>query len=117
MEKRTTLDPFDVKRVAERMQLATGALHKMTADVGDAKQVREFSGDRRKNLLAKFVDPALPISKAETMARTNPEYIEELDSLAQQHALAEKTLAEWAAEQASFEAARSLLSYMKNLED
>ncbi len=119
----TESDHTQSLEVAARLRHATKRLQDMADDVGKAKQVREFSSENRKNLLARYIAsvPAnLPVSKAENMARSNASFIEEMQALEEQHLAAEQTLAHWAAEQCSFEACRSLLSFsreaLRNLE-
>lgn len=110
-------DHSEVQRVSERMKSSTRKLHDLAARVGSAKQIREYDGDRRKNLLAKYVAKSLKAGESatasETIGRANPSYQEELEGLADQFQAAETVIATWIAEQASFEAARSLLSFQK----
>jgi hypothetical protein len=111
------MDFSESTAVAERMQRATKRLHDMAAMVGIAKQIREYDSDRRKNLLATYMIKYLKedngVSASDAMARADERYQEELKRLGEQLADAEKTIAQWNAEQASFEAARSLLSFSK----
>lgn len=110
-------DYSDSNAVAVRMKDSTRKLHQLAISVGNAKTVREFSSDRRKNLLAKYVARALKdgesATAAETIGRADETYQSELASLQEQHQAAETAIAKFTAEQCSFEAARSLLSFEK----
>ena len=111
------MDHTETERIAERMKSSTRKLHALTAQVGGAKQIREYDSDRRKNLLAKYVMISLKegfsATASETIGRANPAYQAELENLGDQLQAAEMTIAQWTAEQSSFEAARSLLSFSK----
>ncbi len=111
------MDFTESSEVAARMQRATKRLHEMAPMVGVAKQVREYDSDRRKNLIAKYQIAHLKkgegVSASEALARADESYQAELLELGSQLADAEKTIAQWNAEQASFEASRSLLSFSK----
>lgn len=110
-------DHSDSNAIAQRMKDSCRKLHTLAISVGSARTVREFSTDRRKNLLAKYVAKALKdgesATAAETIGRANVTYQEELEILQEQHQAAETTIAKFAAEQCSFEATRSLLSFEK----
>ncbi len=110
-------DSHDISQVETRLKDATRRLHQLSASVGAAKQIREFSTDRKKNLLAKYVVRALKeghsATAAEAYGRSDEAYQAELEGLSKQYEGAERTIAEWDSEFASFEAARSLLSMAK----
>lgn len=110
-------DYSESEQVAKRMKDSTRKLHQLAVQVGSAKQVREYDSDRRKNLLAKYVVKALKdgqsATAAETIGRSDPTYQEELRALSSQFQDAETVIAQFQAEQASFDAARSLLSFSK----
>ena len=93
-------------------------MNELAPRMGAAKQVREFSGDRRKQILAmemvKGLKADMTVSAAEAFARASAEYAHEINDQAQQLADAETVIAEWSALEASFEAARSLLSMAKS---
>lgn len=117
-------DYSETEQIARRMKGSTRKLHQLAPQMGVAKQVREYDSDRRKNLLAKFVVKHLiggqSATAAETLGRADPAYEEGLKNLSTQLQDAETTIAQWQAENASFEASRSLLSFskesMRNLE-
>ncbi len=110
-------DNHDISQVETRLKDATRRLHQLSASVGASKQIRQYDTDRRKNLLAKYVVRALKeghsATAAEAYGRSDEAYQTELEGLSKQYEGAEKVIAEWDAEQASFEAARSLLSMAK----
>ncbi len=110
-------DQSEISTIEQRLKSSTKRLHALSAQVGAAKQVRNYDADRRKNLLAKYVVRYLEAGEsataAEQYARADGAYQSELEFLAKGHESAEQTIAEWDAEFASFEAARSLLSMQK----
>lgn len=110
-------DHTDSLEVTTRMKSSTAKLHQLSARVGMAKQVRDFMNDLRKNALSCEVVKALKAGESATAAehigRASPEYAAKLEQLGKSLEEAERIIAEWTAEQASFEAARSLLSFEK----
>lgn len=101
----------------ERQLVATvEELQKRTSAVAMARQIKEYAPDQRKNLLARYVAPLLKANSAtaaETLARANEQYQEELQALAFQYSNAEKHLATWDALHCRYEAQRSALSLAK----
>jgi hypothetical protein len=79
-----------------------------------ARQVKEFSSDQRKNALAaeqvKYITRGESVSASETLARSNPAYIERFKALEKDYADACGTIAEWEATFARYEACRSMLA-------
>ncbi len=110
-------DNHDISEVEQRLRSCSKRLHQLSASVGASKQIRQYDTDRRKNLLAKYVVRALKEGHSATAAdaygRSDEAYQAELAVMSREYEASEKTLAEWEAEQCSFEAARSLLSMMK----
>jgi len=110
-------DHKDTLAVAARLKAASKKLHDMADDVGMATQVREFISEDRKNLLSRYMKPWLmedmASSKAEAMARTNEDFLKEYEALKQKFQDMEQLLTRWKAENASYDAARSLLSLAK----
>jgi len=110
-------DFTDIKKVSERLRNANNALHEIVPEVAKARQIKEFASDRRKALLARCTAPFLEagdsVASAEAKARANDSYKTELEILAAQYQFAEHTLAKYSALQATFDAARSLLSMSK----
>jgi predicted ArsR family transcriptional regulator len=105
------MDHLDAEKIALRMADCTKKLQDSAVDVGNAMVIREFASERRKNLVAQYCDALAPVSKAEMSARKNPEYLRKLDELMEESRAAEITISKNKANQASFEAARSMLSF------
>ncbi len=107
-------DNHDISQVETRLKDATRRLHQLAPMVGSAKQIRNYDGDRKKNLLAKYVVRALKeghsATAAEAYGRSDEAYQTELEGLSKQYEGAERTIAEWDAEMCSHDAARSLLA-------
>ena len=107
--------------IAARLRDSVNAIHKMANDVAEARQVREFAADRRKNLLAKYMRPYLEkdisATKAEWLARSEPDFIQATLQQENQFAVCEKVLAAYDAEKCRCDAARSLLSFSKIVMD
>lgn len=111
-------DHTDVNVISARIMSSTKRLHELADKVGSARQVREFSSEMRKAVLSAEVVKALKegatsATEAEHVARSTENYRHKMDQLAEQYRAAEVTIAKFTAEQASFEAARSLLSFSK----
>jgi hypothetical protein len=110
-------DFHDSVAVAKRMTDATRKLHELAPMVGHAKQIREYDSDRRKSALAIEIVRALKggesATAADAIGRASENYKAKLESLAVQYEEAERIIAQWQAENCSFEAARSLLSFSK----
>lgn len=109
------VDHTEALKIAERMKKCTKRLHQLASAIGSAKQVREFSSEMRRAALSAEVVKALKAGEsataAEHIARASEPYNQKLAILAQQYESAESTIAEYQAEQASFDAARSLMSF------
>jgi hypothetical protein len=87
--------------------MATSArkdVYDMASRVARAVQLREFMPEKTKNLLAcymrQYVDSGMPVAKAEVLARTQYEYVEELNDLMKQFEAAESVIHQYHAEQA-----------------
>lgn len=111
-------DNTEIARIQKRMQECTKKLNELAPAMGQAKQVREFSGDRRKSILAMELVKSLKAGESaaasDAIARASEGYRIALDEQGKQLADAETVIATWGATEASFEAARSLLSMMKS---
>ena len=118
------IDANEIGPIEARLKSSSKKLHQLAPSMGMAKQIKSYDGDRRKNLLAKYVVVHLKAGESatasEAQARATPAYQTELEQLAANYQDAERTIAEYDAEYASFEAARSLLSFaresLRNLE-
>lgn len=117
-------DYSESEQIANRMKSSTRKLHELASQVGSARQIKEFNSDQRKMALSVEVVKALKngetATAAEHWARASTLYQGKMEVLAKQYEAAEGVIAQWQAEQASFEASRSLLSFskesMRNLE-
>jgi hypothetical protein len=112
-----TGDHSDIYEIEKRLKLTIKRLRELAPLVGQAKQVRDYDSDRRKNLLARYTVPLLKAGKgvasSESHARADPAYNAELDALAGQRGDAEQLIAQWEAAFADYESKRSLLSMAK----
>ena len=104
--------------IADRLLAQADMLRGMAQATGDAKAALSFSGDRLKRALALAVHDAkaagcTSFAAAEAEARASAAYRDSLDGLYRDEQLAERAVAQWTAEQAKFEALRSLVSLAK----
>jgi len=107
------MEALDLLQLESRMVAAVEELQKLSSAVAMSRQIKEFASDLRKNLLAKYVVKYLAdntATAAESKARADEQYVDELESLMTQYRTAEKHLANWDAIHCKFEAARSALS-------
>lgn len=111
-------DSAEIADIQRRFEAARNYLKAKADEYGEAKQVKEFSSDRRKQCLARFkrafINNGDSDAVADTKARSMDEYAMELDKLAEQHKSAEQSIAKYDAADASFRAAQSLLSFTKS---
>src|SRR5204863_2607092 len=110
-------DQSEIETIEERMRSATKKLNAMAPALGLAKQVVEYDSDRRKMILARVMAPLIRTGEtavaAEAIGRSDEIYLQALDNLATQYKDAQTVIATFRATEASFEAARSLLSMQK----
>lgn len=110
-------DVADLFEIERRLTATTAELQRYTDAVSLSRQIKEFSSDLRKNLLARYVAPFLRAGEsataAETLARADVEYRLELIELQSSYTKAEKHIAKWDALHCQFEAQRSALSLAK----
>lgn len=104
--------------IADQLLAQADLLRGMALATGDAKAALSFSGDRLKRALALAVHDAkaagcTSFAAAEAEARSSTAYRDSLDALYRDEQLAERQVAQWTAEQAKFEALRSLVSLSK----
>jgi hypothetical protein len=109
-----TPDHSDIARIEERMKKAAKHLHLLASEVGMAITIIDYDSDRRKNLIARYAAKHIKDGQssvaAETLARSDPTYDMELNSLLSQYQDAQTTKKEFETEQISWETARSLLA-------
>ena len=95
----------DTGQAAARLKSASKSLHDMAPRLARAVQVREFMPERKNNLLAYhmrgYIEADMSIAKAEALARTRYEYIEDLNDLMKQLEAAELVIHQYKTEQAS----------------
>lgn len=119
MQPPQRLDYSTVEAVSARLIETADELSGMTEAVATARQIREFSGDRRKRALClpmrEFIVTGESAAAAETKARASAIYGEELDRQAQQLRDAELVIAGYEACRVRWESARSCLSALRNI--
>lgn len=106
----------DITRTEQVLRNISNQKHKIAPEVAKACQVKEFISDDRKNLLAEFMLPYLAdnsAAAAETLARSNAEYLKRYEQLRVGFQSAMDSIKEDTALDTKFEAARSLLSRLK----
>lgn len=110
-------DAHDLYALTRNLDNLALQIEAIGPEVAKAKTIRDFEGDRKKNLLAEFVAPLLAngsgVAAAEYTARAMPEYQERFKKLSQDLMAAYQTLSKEGGLQARFEAARSILSSVK----
>lgn len=108
-------ETFELQR---RMTEAVDKLVAMTGTVAIARQVREFSSDRRKRVLAiaamPFIKAGQSSASADTESRASEQYAEAMKQLGKELIAAEKAIAEWDATRITIECARSLLAMQRD---
>lgn len=113
----TMIDDEQIRELEQKIQECIGAMRKMAPHVGAARQVKEFSSDQRKNILAaeqvKFIQQGESAAASEVLARGSPVYLAKFKELETSYAAACGTIAEWEAIFARFEGCRSMLSMAK----
>lgn len=109
-------DAQDLYRLSRNLENVALQLEQIAPELAKARTIRDFDGDRRRNLLAEYVAPLLAdhsATAAETLARTNPDFLLKFKALSQDLMGAHSMIAKEGAIQAKFEAARSCLSVAK----
>ena len=107
--------------IASELREAVQMLQDLSELAGEAKQVLEFSSDRRKNILAKHMAPYLlqndSVAKAEYFARTSEHFVSDMEHLESEVEDAHKMIYRYDAAKCLFEARRSLLSHSRHIQD
>lgn len=110
-------DFHDILAAQKTMETVRLRMDAMTADVGHARRVIEFSGEWRKAALADisalFIKAGDANSTAENKARADAGYQSRLRELQDEYQEAQTTLATWDALHCAFDSARSILSARK----
>jgi hypothetical protein len=114
-------DYSDAMDAAKHLDERTQGLADSANDVGDAYTVKELASERRKTLLSTYMKPYIDQGKsavvAEVFARNEEGFKEEFEKQALQLKDAERVIRRNSAQEKLADAARSLLSYHKNLKD
>lgn len=110
-------DHDTITQAQAQMNRAAIDLGAMSSDVGDAKQVREFSSDRLKRAFSvavvEFLDAGDSGVASEHRARASKAYGSSLHDLSEQFRTAMRVIEKYEALKVQFESARSLLSVEK----
>jgi len=110
-------DWSDVAALQQRLAESVQRMSELAGDVGLAKHVLEYDGDRRKRALARAMKAPLAggssATAAEAEARASESYAKELAQLGVEHANAEQMVMDWEALRLQWETARSLLSLQR----
>ncbi len=110
-------DNDNITKAEAMMSRCASELVKMSADVADAKTVKEFSSDRLKRAfsveVARFLDAGDSGVAAEHKARASKEYGTHLHDLREQYKTALREIEKHDALKVQFESARSILSTEK----
>jgi len=110
-------DDKEIRDVQKKMQDCVNRLTRMAPLVGAARQIKEFSGDQRKNALAAaqitFIQRGESVAASENLARSSPAYLEKFKALEKDYASACATIAQWEALNARLDAARSIHAMLK----
>jgi two-component SAPR family response regulator len=112
-------DHSDRQQIEKRLADSSKKMRDMVSMVSLARQVKSYDSDRRKQILAKYMVKYLKdgdsATAAEANARADSGYFEELNMLAEEYKTAEGVLAKHDAEERSWETARSLLSFQREM--
>lgn len=113
------VDALDLGQLEKRFLDSTRKLSGMVKATAQARTVLDYSGERRKRILAIAMSGALVagegVSKSEASARASDIYGEELDKYQSQDQAAQEVIEEYRAEQCKWEACRTLISLHKQL--
>ncbi len=110
-------DWSDLAGLQAKLIEAVEAMQAMSDEVGTAKTILEFSGERKKRALARGCAAAIAggdsVAKAESESRASEAYGKELSVLQKEHEAAEQSIARWDVERIKWESCRSLISMTK----
>lgn len=108
------IDDKEIRDIQEKMQDCLREIRSLVPHVGVARQIKEFAPDQRKNILAaeqiKYITRGESVAASETLARSNPSYLENLKALEKNYADACSTIAKWEGAFARLDACRSMLA-------
>ena len=110
-------DWSDAAELQRQLVEAVEEIVRRASDVGLARHILEYDGDRKKRALARAMAPALKggdsAAKAEAEARASDTYGAELVQLGKEQQAAQTCCLEFDALKLRWETARSLLSMLK----
>lgn len=118
MKIQAAADLSDCLEIQRRLTQSADAISSMAQRVALARQIKEFSHDRRKRALAIWSMPFLKAGEssaaADTSARASEGYKTDMAKLCAELITAEKTLVEYEAMRIQWESARSLLALQRD---
>lgn len=113
------MDAHDLIELEQRMTKGAENISHYEDAVAQSKQIVEFVSEEKKNLLAKFssvyVRSGQSAAAADTLARSDENYLKEYNELKDRFARAQKHIAHWDALHCIYEAARSAFSASKSM--
>lgn len=118
MRPQSIADFSDCAEIQKRLLKLADEMAAMSTALALARQVREFSSDRRKKTLAvaamPFLNDGESSASAETKARASSDYATQMQQMAKELITAEKVIADFESKKVQWESARSLLSMVKS---
>jgi hypothetical protein len=114
-------DYSTLEDLQKRMVEQCDSLNHLVKAVAKARQIQDYSSDRKKNALATFVcaeqgkEKGLSVAMAEHRARCSKGYEARMLQLTVEDLDAETVVAQWEVHKLRWETARSLLSIQKQL--
>lgn len=109
----------DVEALQRKMAAMAEEMAVLAPDVGRARHILSYDGDRRKQALSRAMRAALSggesVAKAEAEARSSEPYAKELSQLSLEHKMAEEILMTWEATKIQWSTAQSLLAMQREL--
>lgn len=110
-------DHKEVEELEKRIKTALARMVALGLHVGNARQVKEFSSELRKNALAsevtRYIQRGESVAASETLGRSSPLYLEKLKKLQEDYAQAESVLAEWQIIMTKLDSYRSMLAMLR----
>jgi len=110
-------DHKEVEELEDKIKIALARLVQLGVHVGNARQVKEFSTELRKNALAtevtRYIQRGESVAASETLGRSSPLYLEKLKQLQKDYADAETTLAEFQIIMTKLDSYRSMLAMLR----
>lgn len=112
-------DWSDCASIQKRMADTVDEMQRIAPEVGMAKHILQYNGDRCKQALSRAMRAALAggesAVKAEAEARASEGYAKELGQLGVEHKMAEQTVMEWEAAKLTWSTCQSLLAMQREM--